>query len=60
MQLEYYVTVHMGNIERMIVADKLKRMWLMKLSKHSTITPDDKKALEGLGVKLVKVNQPKE
>lgn len=60
MKLEYYVKIHMGNIKRMYVKDKVKRMWLMKLTKRSTIRSSDKQALEGLGIELVKVNKPKE
>lgn len=57
MNLEYYVKNHLGT-DRMYVANNMKRMWLMKLTKRSTITDPDKKALEGLGFKLVKVNNP--
>lgn len=55
MTLEYYTVNHMG-VNRMYLKDKVKRTWLMSLTKHSTITESDKKALEGLGIKLVKVN----
>lgn len=56
MKLEYYTVNHMG-VLRMYVKDKTKRMWLMKLTKHATITNEDKQALEGLGFKLVEVKK---
>lgn len=56
MKLEYYIKIHMGS-ERRYVKDKKKRMWLMKLTKHSTITDSDKQALEGLGIKLKEVKE---
>lgn len=56
MKLEYYTVNHMG-VLRMYVKDKKKRMWLMKLTKHATITDIDKQALEGLGFKLVEVSK---
>lgn len=54
MELEYYMKEHIG-VSRMYVADKTKRMWLQKLTKHSTITESDLQALKGLGIKLIKV-----
>lgn len=56
MKLEYYTKNHMG-VLRMYVKDKMKRMWLMKLTKHATITKADKQALEGLGFKLVEIKK---
>lgn len=57
MELKYFTKEHIGK-KRMYVADKIKRMWLMKLTKHSTITQSDFQALIGLGIKLVEVKNP--
>lgn len=59
MILKYFIKNHMG-VNRMYVADKTQRMWLMKLTRHSTITPEDKQALNGLGIKLIEVDAPKQ
>jgi len=56
MKLEYFVVNHLG-AERKYVKDKLKRMWLTKLTKHATITDVDAQALDGLGIKLIKVKK---
>lgn len=45
-------------VPRKYVSDKNERVYLMQLTKHSTITRSDEQALKGLGVKLIEVNPP--
>ncbi len=60
MIIEYYLKPHIGGIKRKYVKDKIKRMWLMKLTKHATITGPDFMALTNLGITLREVKMPKE
>ncbi len=59
MIIEYFIKRHSG-IDRKYVFDNTQRIWLMNLTRHVTITEQDQLALEGLGVKLVQVEAPKE
>ena len=59
MIIEYYIAFHMG-AARKYVKNKTKRMWLMKLTQHATITPPDFVALTNLGAILKEVKPPKE
>ena len=59
MIIEYYTIIHL-NQPRRYVKDNLKRMWLMKLTQHSTITSQDFLALTNLGIRLKEVKKPEE
>jgi len=58
MIIKYFIVEHLGT-KRRYVKNDLKRMWLMKLTKHSTITDVDYQALQVLGAKLIEVKPPK-
>lgn len=39
--------------------DNEHQMWITKLTRRASLTTEAKQALEGLGIKFIKVNQPK-
>ena len=59
MIIKFYMKKRDYGRKRLYIVDNKQKMWLMKLTKKTTISEGDKQALEELGYTFKQVAEPK-